>query len=50
MKYDVRVQNIHATDIVIKGVDEADIGGVATALCGRNAIVIITPHEQGGAE
>ena len=50
MKYDVRVQNFNAPDIVIKGVDESDIGEVVTSWCGKNTTIIITQHEEGGAE
>lgn len=46
MKYDVRVENRGARDILITGVDESDVGEVVTSWCGEYTSVVVTRSEE----
>lgn len=46
MKYDVRVENRGARDVLITGVDESDLGEVVTEWCGDGTSVVVTMSEE----
>ena len=48
MKYEVRIQNPHARDIVLTDIGEDAVGKVVTEWCGSGSVVIVTLQE--GAE
>ena len=48
MTYDLRVENRHASDVVITDVDERNLCDTINAWCGEGTVVVVTPSKNRG--
>lgn len=46
MKYDVRIENRGARDILITGVDEESLGETIASWCGGHTTIVVTRSED----
>lgn len=46
MRYDARIENRGARDILITGVREEDLGATIASWCGEHTTIIVTQSEE----
>lgn len=46
MRYDVRIENSGARDILVTGVREEDLGDTIASWCGEHTTIIVTRSEE----